>query len=93
MHMVTDVSMDYLVTFVPPISHFLKHPHPLRKYLTCTYLEIGVILIGERSGSGLLELFLVLSNESLVDLDLRRSESGGGDKLEGLVTNELSCEP
>jgi hypothetical protein len=42
-------------------------------------------LIGERGGSGLLELFLVLGNESLVDLDLRRSEGGSGDKLETLV--------
>lgn len=43
-------------------------------------------LIGKRGGSGLLELLLVLGNESLVDLDLWGSEGGGGDKLEGLVT-------
>jgi hypothetical protein len=98
MHMVTDVSMDYLVTFVPPISfsnHFVNIRHVRN-------LEIGVILycqhhtqyietrwtylIGERGGSGLLELFLVLGNESLVDLDLWGSEGGSGDKLEALVT-------
>jgi len=61
--------------------------HPVCQHLPFICAKQGTYLIGERSGSGLLELFLVLSNESLVDLDLRRSESGGGDKLEGLVTD------
>jgi len=38
-------------------------------------------LIGERGGGGLLELFLVFGNEGLVDLDLRGSKGGGGDKV------------
>jgi hypothetical protein len=50
------------------------------------YHQLKTDLIGERGGSGLLELFLVLGNESLVDLDLRGSEGGSGDKLETLVS-------
>ena len=46
-----------------------------------SYLQIGVILIGQGHLSGILHLLLVLLENSLVDLDLRRSQSGGGDEF------------
>jgi hypothetical protein len=42
-------------------------------------------LVGQRSVGSLLQLVLVLGNESGVNLDFRRGERWGGDKLEGLV--------
>ena len=56
-------------------------------------LEVAIVLIGQGSSSGSLELGVILSHELLVDLDLRRSKSRGGSELEGRVANELSCKP
>lgn len=44
-------------------------------------LEVGVLLVGERHGGGILHLLLVLLHGGLVDLDLRRGESGSSDEL------------
>lgn len=57
------------------------------------HLEVTVVLIGKRSGSGGLELGVVLSHELLVNLDLRGSKSGSSGKLEGGVADQLPCEP
>ena len=56
-------------------------------------LQISIILIRKRKGSSLVHLVLVLGHKSLVNLDLRRSKGGRGDKLEGRVADELSGEP
>jgi hypothetical protein len=57
-------------------------------------LKVGIVLIGEGHVGGLLHLFLVLLEDSLVDLDLGRSKSGGGDKVLGgmLATWDTTCE-
>lgn len=53
-----------------------------------SYLQVGVILIRQRHLSSVLHLLLVLLENSLVNLDLGRSQSGRGDKfLIALVYN------
>lgn len=56
-------------------------------------LQVSIVLVGERSGSSLVELGLVLSHEGRVDLDLGRGEGRGGDELEVGVANQLASEP
>ena len=46
-----------------------------------SYLQVGVVLVGQGHLSGVLHLLLVLLEDSLVNLDLRRSQSGGGDEF------------
>jgi hypothetical protein len=57
------------------------------------HLQIGVVLIGQRHLGGVLHLLLVLLEHSLVDLDLGRRKSGGGDKVKSLVADEFPGEP
>jgi hypothetical protein len=45
------------------------------------YLQVGIVLIGQGHLSGVLHFLLVLLEDSLVDLDLGRSQSGGGDEF------------
>jgi hypothetical protein len=45
------------------------------------YLQIGVILIGQGHGSGVLHLLLVLLEHSLVDLDLGRRKGRRGNEF------------
>lgn len=58
-----------------------------------SYLQVGIILIGQGHLGGILHLLLVLLENSLVNLDLRRSQSRGSNELQGLVTNKLPGEP
>jgi hypothetical protein len=44
-------------------------------------LQVGVILVGKGHLGGLLHLLLVVLHGGLVDLDLRGSESRGGNEL------------
>jgi hypothetical protein len=46
-----------------------------------SYLQIRVVLIGQGHLSGVLHLLLVLLENSLVNLNLRRSQSGGSDEF------------
>lgn len=54
---------------------------PYQKERRGGYLKVRILLIGQGSRRGLLELGLVLLHEGGVDLDLRRGEGGGGDEL------------
>jgi hypothetical protein len=56
-------------------------------------LKVGVVLVGKRSGGGLVELGLVLGHEGRVDLDLGRGEGRRGDELEVRVADQLAGEP
>jgi hypothetical protein len=58
-----------------------------------TYLQIGIVLIGQRHLGGVLHLLLVLLKHSLVDLDLGRRKGGGGDEIKGLVADKFPGEP
>ena len=58
-----------------------------------SFLEVGVLLVGEGGGLGGLELGLVLGHQVGVNLDLGRRERGRGDELEGGVADELAGEP
>lgn len=44
-------------------------------------LQVGIVLVGEGLVGSSLHLLAVLLDLLVVDLDLRRSESGGGDEL------------
>lgn len=44
-------------------------------------LQVGILLVGERHVGGRLHLLLVLLQNGLVDLDLRGSEGGSGNKF------------
>jgi hypothetical protein len=57
------------------------------------YLQVGVVLIGQRHLGGVLHLLSVLIEDSLVDLDLGRRKGGGSDELQGLVADEFPGEP
>lgn len=71
--------------------------HPVRIVSICVLCIIvkknKTHLVRERRGGSLLELVFVLSNELGVNLDLGRGEGRGGDKVEGLVADELAGEP
>lgn len=44
-------------------------------------LQVGILLVGERHVGSSLHLLLVLLQNGLVDLDLRRSEGGGSNEF------------
>jgi hypothetical protein len=46
-----------------------------------SYLQVGIILIGQRHLSSVLHLLLVLLENSLVNCDLGRSQSGCGNEF------------
>jgi hypothetical protein len=56
-------------------------------------LQIRIFFIRQRHGGRLRHLLVVLVHQLLVDLDLGRSKGDFGDKLQGLVTDELAGEP
>lgn len=64
-----------------------------RSLLLNTHLQVGVVLVRQRHCSGVCHLLLVLFKDSLVDLDLRRSQGRSSDELQGLVANEFPGEP
>src|SRR5690348_16119550 len=57
------------------------------------HLEVAIVLFGQGSGGGSLELPVVLVHKRGVDLNLGRSKSGSGSELEGGVANELTGKP
>lgn len=66
----------------------LLAPLPMRRTGQCGFdvfgtscLQVGVVLVGEGHVGGSLHLLLVGLHGGLVDLDLRGSESGGGNEL------------
>lgn len=56
-------------------------------------LQVSIVLIRQRHLGGLLHLLLVLLQQVLVNLDLRRSQSWGGNELQLRVTNQLTGQP
>lgn len=59
----------------------------------CAYLKITIVLVGQRSSGGGLQLSVVLSHQLLIDLDLRRSQCGGGGEFESGVSDQLAGQP
>jgi hypothetical protein len=57
------------------------------------HLQIGVLLVWERHVGSSLHLFLVLLEDSLVDLDFWGCKGRCCDELKGLITDKLSGEP
>lgn len=56
-------------------------------------LQVWVLLVRQRHGSRFGHFLLVLIEQFLVDLDLRRSESGRGDELQLRVADQFTGQP
>lgn len=56
-------------------------------------LKIAIVLVGQGSGGGSLQLGVVLRHELLINLHFRRCKCWRSSKLEGRVANELASKP
>jgi len=56
-------------------------------------LQVGVIFIGKRHVGSVLHFFLVLLENFLVNLDLRRSKRRSSNEFQRLVADEFASEP
>jgi len=68
--------------------HDKQIPHPPLP-VNVTALQVGFVFIWQRHECSILHLLLVLSDELLVDLDLRWCKSGCSNEDQALVADEL----
>lgn len=73
-----------VVGVVVSLHFWLDRQCVIMRGVATSYLQVGIILIGEGHLGGLLHLLLVGLHGGLVDLDLRGSESRCGNELLGV---------